>query len=118
MLCGGGDLEEQTPPPAPVVVKPKKGALPTPPKPAAEKATTATRVAVFGDIMAADLAKALDRLYQDDPNIIIINQGVNSSGFARPDFFDWDKTAADQVSKNTFDIAIMVVGINDKQSIK
>jgi hypothetical protein len=117
MLFGGGQ-EDQTPPPAPVVVKPKKGALPTPPKPAAEKATTATRLAVFGDIMAVDLAKALDRLYQDDPNIIIVNQGVGSSGFARPDFFDWDKTAADQVGKNTFDIAIMVAGINDRQTIK
>jgi len=100
------------------VVKPKKGALPVPPKPAAEKATTATRVAVFGDIMAVDLAKALDRLYQDDPNIIIVNQGVGSSGFARPDFFDWDKTAADQVGKNSFDIAVMVAGINDRQTIK
>ena len=117
MLFGGGQ-EDQTPPPAPVVVKPKKGALPTPPKPAAEKATTATRLAVFGDIMAVDLAKALDRLYQDDPNIIIVNQGVGSSGFARPDFFDWDKTAADQVDKNSFDIAVMVAGINDRQTIK
>src|SRR3569833_2129208 len=117
MLFGGGQ-DDQTPPPAPVVVKPKKGALPIPPKPAAEKAATATRLAVFGDIMAVDLAKALDRLYQDDPNIVIINQGVGSSGFARPDFFDWGKTAADQVSKNSFDIAIMVAGINDRQSIK
>src|SRR5213078_1159212 len=54
MLFGGGQ-DDQTPPPAPVVVKPKKGALPIPPKPAAEKATTATRLVVFGDIMAADL---------------------------------------------------------------
>src|SRR3569832_644489 len=117
MLFGGGQ-DDQTLLPAPDVVKPLKGALPTPPKPAVLMVMTATRLAVFGDIMAADLAKALDRLYQDDPNIIIVNQGVNSSGFARPDFFDWDKTAADQVSKNTFDIAIMVAGVNDKQTIK
>ena len=36
----------------------------------------------------------------------------------RPDFFDWDKTATDQVAKNSFDIAVMIVGINDRQTIK
>ena len=118
MLFGGGDQQDQTPPPAPVVVKPKKGVLPAVAKPAAEKSPTATRLAVFGDTMAADLAAALDRFYTDDPNIIIINQGVTSSGFARPDFFDWDKTIADQVSKNTFDIAVVIVGTNDRQTIK
>jgi hypothetical protein len=118
MLFGGGDQEQPTPPPAPVVVKPKKPKLPAPPKPTTTKAATATRLAVFGDAMAADLAKALDRLYQDDPNIVVINQGVGQSGFARPDFFDWDKTVADQIGKNSFDIAIMMVGSNDRQTIK
>ena len=118
MLFGGGDQTDQTPPPAPVVVKPKKAALPVPAKPAAEKAATATRLVVFGDSLAVDLAAALDRFYTDDPNIVVINQGVASSGFARPDFFDWDKTATDQVAKNSFDIAIMIAGINDRQTIK
>ena len=99
-------------------MKPKKGALPVVAKPAAAKSPTATRLVVFGDTMAVDLAAALDRFYTDDPNIVVINQGVASSGFARPDFFDWDKTAVDQVTKNTFDIAIMIVGTNDRQSIK
>lgn len=118
MLFGGG---EEEPPPvveAPVVTKPKKAALPAPAKPAIEKVETATRLAVFGDSMAVDLAKALDRYYAEDPNIVIINQGVGSSGFVRPDFFDWDKTAAEQVTANAFDIAVMIVGINDRQTLK
>lgn len=121
LFGGNGQDDQQTPAPvvkAPVVVKPKKGALPAIPKPSVQKSPTATRVAIFGDTMASDLAAALDRFYSDDPNIIIINQGVASSSFARPDFFDWDKTAADQVSKNTFDIAVMMIGTNDRQSIK
>lgn len=117
MLFGGGD-QQDVPPPAPVVTKPKKAALPAPVKPAVEKSATATRLAVFGNSMAVDLAKALDRFYTDDPNIVIINQGVGSSGFVRPDFFDWDKTATEQVAKNSFDIAVMIVGINDRQTIK
>ena len=72
MLFGGGD-QQDVPPPAAVVTKPKKAALPAPVKPAVEKAATATRLAVFGDSMAVDLAKALDRFYTDDPNIVVIN---------------------------------------------
>jgi hypothetical protein len=115
MLFGNDQQDE--PPPA-VVAKPKKAALPAPPKPAIEKALTATRLAVFGDSLAVDVAAALDRFYADDPNIVIINQGVGSSGFARPDYFDWDKTAREQAAANAFDIAIMIIGINDRQTIK
>jgi uncharacterized protein len=120
-LFGGGQADQQVPPPvvkAPVIVKPKKGTLPAPAKPAVQKSATAVRLAVFGDIMASDLAAALDRYYTNDPNIVVINQGVDQSGFARPDFFDWNKTAADQIQKGSFDIAVMFVGTNDRQSIK
>ncbi len=119
MLFGGGDdppAEVEAPA---VVAKPKKAALPpVPEKPAIEKSATATRLAVFGDSMAVDLAKALDRLYAEDPNIVIVNQGVGSSGFVRPDFFDWEKTAAEQVAANSFDLAVMIIGINDRQTLK
>lgn len=117
-LFGGGNDQQPTPPPAPVVVKPKKGVLPAVAKPAVQKSATAVRLAVFGDIMASDLAAALTRYYTNDPNIVVINQGVDQSGFTRPDFFDWDKTAADQVQKNSFDIAVMYIGTNDRLSIK
>lgn len=115
-LLFGNDEPQQ---PEAKVVAPKKAALPpVPEKPKVEKAVGATRLAVFGDSMAVDISKALERLYADDPNIIIINQGVGSSGFVRPDFFDWPKTAAEQVAANSFDIAIMIAGINDRQTLK
>ena len=56
-----------------------------------QKNEDATRLAVFGDSMAIDLSKALDRFYAEDPNLVVIDQGVSSSGFVRSDFFDWDK---------------------------
>jgi hypothetical protein len=119
MLFGNNnDQQDQVAPPPAVVKKPKKAALPVPAKPTVAKSPTATRLAVFGDSLATDVAAALDRFYQDDPNIVIINQAVGSSGFVRPDFFDWDKTAVDQVTQNTFDMAVMIVGINDRQTIK
>lgn len=117
MLFGGGQPAEEAPAPQKVEKAPKAAALP-PPKPAIEKAPGATRLAVFGDSLAVDLAKALDRFYAEDPNIVIINQGVGSSGFVRDDFFDWDKTAKEQVEANSFDIAVMIIGINDRQTLK
>ena len=81
-LLFGGE-EEPPPPEAPVVTtKPKKAALPpVPEKPKVTKAETATRLAVYGDSMAVDVAKALERLYAEDPNLVVVSQGVGSSGF-------------------------------------
>jgi uncharacterized protein len=117
LLFGG----EQEPEP-PVVERPvqrqstPQAALP-PAKPTVEKATGATRLAVFGDSMAVDLAKALERLFADDPNIVVLGQGVGSSGFVRQDFFDWNKAVGEQIAANSFDIAVMIIGINDRQAI-
>ena len=118
LLFGGGE-DEKPQPEAPIVTTPKKASLPpVPEKPKIAKVENATRLAVYGDSMAVDVAKALERLYAEDPNLVVVNQGVGSSGFVRPDFFDWNKTATEQVAANSFDIAIMIVGINDRQTLK
>ncbi|WP_423066590.1 DUF459 domain-containing protein [Devosia sp. CN2-171] len=118
MLFGDPEPEEQ----APVVEKPvkksvKKAALP-PPKPKIEKAPGATRLAVFGDSMATDVGNALERFYAEDPNLAVIVQGVGSSSFVRPDFFDWPTKINEQITANTFDIAIIIIGINDRQKMR
>jgi len=118
MLFGS---QEPEPPPVvekPVVkVKPKKAADLPPPKPKIEKAEGATRLAVFGDSMAADLAKALDRFYAEDPNLAIIDQSVGDSGIVRVDYFDWPKKIGEKIAENGFDIAVIVIGINDRQKM-
>ena len=119
-LLFGNDQQqqEQAPVDEPAVVrKPKEAALP-PAKPAVEKAPGATRLAVFGDSMAIDLAKALGRLYAEDPNLVIIAQGVGDSSFVRPDFFDWNRTITEQIAANSFDIAVIIIGINDRQKMR
>jgi len=88
-----------------------------PPEPKTEKSPTATRLAVFGDSMAVDLARALDRFYADDPNLVVIERAVGSSGFVRDDFFDWNAAIADAIASNTFDLAVITIGINDRQAI-
>jgi uncharacterized protein len=121
LLFGGDDEREEEP----VVERRRErrqsspeASLPAAPaKPAVEKASGATRLAVFGDSMAVDLSKALERLFAEDPNIIIVNQGVGSSGFVRDDYFDWNKTIGEQIAADAFDIAVVIIGINDRQSI-
>ncbi|MGV3491267.1 MAG: DUF459 domain-containing protein [Devosia sp.] len=114
--------EEEQQPQAPVVEKPvvqqqQKAASLPPPKPKIEKALGATRLAIFGDSMATDLGNALDRLYAEDPNLAIINQGVGSSSFVRPDFFDWPTAIDKALAENEFDIAVFFIGINDRQKM-
>jgi hypothetical protein len=91
-------------------------ALP-PPKPQVEKAPNATRLAVFGDSLAIDLSRALERFYAEDPNLVVIDQGVSNSGFVRNDYFDWDAAITEQIAADSFDLAVVIIGINDRQEI-
>jgi hypothetical protein len=119
MLFGNDEEEEKAPVVEQPVVKakPKKAANLPPAKPKIEKAEGATRLAVFGDSMATDVAKALDRFYAEDPNIAIIDQSVGDSGIVRVDHFDWPKKIGERISENGFDIAIFIIGINDRQKM-
>jgi hypothetical protein len=104
---------QQTQPQTPSVAP---AALP-PPTPVVAKAPDATRLAVFGDSLAIDLTKALERVYAEDPNLVVIGQGVSSSGFVRDDFFDWNAAMSEQIAADSFDIAVVIIGINDRQEI-
>lgn len=107
-------------PPAPVQARPPAvrapAALP-PPAVVIEKAPGATRLAVFGDSLAVDLGKALERYYAEDPNLVVIGHGVGSSGFVRTDYFDWTGAVNEQIAADSFDLAVVMIGINDRQEI-
>lgn len=115
-----GEPEVAPPPPVQQRQQPRQQApaasLP-PPKPVVEKSLGATRLAVFGDSLAIDLSKALERFYAEDPNLVVINQGVSSSGFVRDDYFDWDKAITEQIAADSFDVGVVIIGINDRQEI-
>lgn len=98
--------------------QPARAAPTPPPAPDVDKAKDATRLAVFGDSLAIDLSKALERFYADDPNIVVQDRGVGSSGIVRDDFYDWPAAIAKAIAADDFDIAIIIVGINDRQNLR
>ncbi|WIY52874.1 DUF459 domain-containing protein [Devosia sp. YIM 151766] len=104
--------------PQPRQSAPRATLPPAPVQPAIDKAPDATRLAVFGDSLAIDLSRALERFYAEDPNLVVIGQGVSSSGFVRDDYFDWNKALAEQIAADNFDIAVVIIGINDRQEIR
>lgn len=116
---------EEPAPPAPVQTQPRRSApasapsaaLP-PPAPSVDKNPDATRLAVFGDSLAIDLTRALERFYAEDPNLRVIGQGVSSSGFVRDDYFDWNGALAEQIAADSFDLAVVIIGINDRQELR
>ena len=95
----------------------RPAAPPAPPTPTVDKDENATRLAVIGDSMATDLANALERFFAEDPNIIIDPMGVGSSGFVRDDFFDWNAALDEALAENRFDMAVVIIGINDRQPL-
>ena len=124
VLFGGGNEEQQAPPP--VTVQPRPQAQPAPrapqpaPPPAAPelaKSENARRIAVFGDSLAVDIARALERLYANNPELAVIDEAVGSSGFVRDDFFNWNRAIEDEIVGNSFDIAVVAIGINDRQAL-
>ncbi|WP_338609256.1 DUF459 domain-containing protein [Pelagibacterium nitratireducens] len=125
VLFGSGNEEQQSQPQEPVTSQPRPQAQPAPqPRQAeppetseVEKSDNARRVAVFGDSLAVDLARALERLYADNPEISVREQAVGSSGFVRNDFFDWNAAIEDEVIADSFDVAVVAIGINDRQAL-
>lgn len=77
------------------------------------------RVAVFGDNLASQLARGLAATYADTPQIEIIGLAKDNSGLVRQDYYDWNEEIKKVLaSGQKFDIAIMMVGSNDRQSIR
>lgn len=99
------------------VAKPKNVAAAPPPPPKIPKAENAIRLAVFGDSLAEDVGRGLDRFYSEDPNLTVLTRSQGNSGLVRPDYYDWPKKIAEEIAANSFDIAIVVIGINDRQTM-
>jgi hypothetical protein len=96
---------------------------PTPKQPPAVQnagpQTPIVRIAVLGDNLGSQLARGLAAAYEGTPQIEILRQTKDNSGLVRKDYYDWDKTIRELLSSGVkIDIAVMMIGSNDGQSIR
>ena len=76
-------------------------------------------ILVLGDSLAQRLANGLDDALTDRPDVAILHDGRDSTGFVRTDFYDWPKAAADLLASadTKVDVAVMMIGTNDRQGL-
>jgi len=83
-----------------------------------EKQPDAKVVLVIGDFVAAATAEGLDAVFADNPRVRIVDRSSGSSGFVRPDHFDWPGGIAELVAKEKAAAVVFVVGANDRQQMR
>ncbi len=76
------------------------------------------RVLVVGDSLGDGLWSGLYRAFEDDATLEFIQHAKASTGFSRPDSYDWNAQLADILKENTYQIAIIMFGASDAQAIK
>ena len=78
----------------------------------------ASRVLVVGDSLGDGLWSGLYRAFEDDATLEFIQRAKPSTGFVRPDSYDWNNELADLLKNDTYQIAVIMFGANDAQPIK
>ncbi len=76
------------------------------------------RVLVVGNSLGDGLWSGLYRAFEDDATLEFIQRAKASTGFTRPDSYDWNNELADILKKDTYQIAVIMFGDNDAQPIK
>ncbi|HET8729471.1 MAG TPA: DUF459 domain-containing protein [Alphaproteobacteria bacterium] len=74
-------------------------------------------VAVIGDSLADGIWGGLYRQLQRDPEFDVLRFGRNSTGLARPDYFDWPAELRKIVTDFPVDAVVIALGLNDNQEV-
>ncbi|MGB2933168.1 MAG: SGNH family hydrolase [Methyloceanibacter sp.] len=76
------------------------------------------RIVVLGDTLGDGVWQGLYRSFEEDANIEVVNRSKPSSGFARTDRYDWDAALDDILKDETFQIAVVMFGDNEVQTVR
>ncbi len=80
--------------------------------------TPAYEVFVLGDSIAAGMLAGLQRVSVGDGNLKFHGRYKEASGFARPDRYDWNRALEKLLSAQQVDIAVIMLGANDRQNFR
>ena len=87
-----------------------------PPPPQKKNATTF--VYVFGDTFGQALAAGLDDALADRQDVAVVHKAKGPTGLVNSDYFDWPKAIDTLLAgKDKIDVAVMMLGSNDRQPI-
>lgn len=86
---------------------------------AVPKDPEASVVLVLGDSLARGMGRGLDVAFADAPKVSIRRWANGSSGLVRDDYFNWPEEVRKFLSgEERVDIAVIMVGVNDRQSMR
>ena len=107
--------ERQQEPRAPRQVEPAQPKVVVQPKD-----ENARVVYLFGDSIAASLARGLEEAFAEDPTVIAAGISDGSSGLVRDDYLSWPEKIAETLDDKSqrIDVAVIAVGINDRQRFR
>lgn len=89
-----------------------------PPKPAPGTRTEGPfNVVVLGDSLGDGLWAGLYRVFQGDERFNVIKHSKVASGFVRSEYYDWNKEVRRVLDEERVDIAVVIMGTNDRQVI-
>lgn len=83
-----------------------------------EKPNAKAVIAVLGDNLGQLLSLGLSEAYGDRPEIAVVRRTKENSGLVREDYYDWRKAARELIDKDKPDLAIIMVGSNDRQALR
>lgn len=86
---------------------------------AAEKPSESRRynVVVMGDSLGDGTWAGLYHVLRQDKRFTVIKKSRVATGFSRADYYDWNEAVRDIAAETRIDIAVVVMGTNDRQPI-
>jgi hypothetical protein len=74
-------------------------------------------VVVFGDSLGDGVWAGLYHVLHKDKRFSVIRKSRVATGFVRQDYYDWNQAVRDAAADTRIDIAVVVMGTNDRQTI-
>jgi len=82
------------------------------------KNENAGKILVVGDFMAGSAASGLERLYREEPMVVVVNRSVANSGIVRDDVQDWTTEIGTLIDEVKPVAVVFLAGMNDRQLMR
>lgn len=76
------------------------------------------RIVILGDSLGDGLYQGLTRLNKGNDRVKLTKKSKVNTGFVRVDRYDWNKAATKIAKSGAYDVAVVLIGLNDLQSFR